>query len=341
MGLVPTGDDGRRVPHPVGTRRGGRGAERAGGAVRVLIVTALITALIGGLCVGGIFVAVNRGELEGSGNVVAEQRQVAGFDRVELDGPGRLVVLQGDAEGLAITTDDNILEQIETEVEDGELTISFERGGFTTLSRIRPSNEILFELTAKSLTEVELNGTADLELDGFQADRLAIQVNGTGDGFLQGLRLDELVVLVNGASTFDVAGTADRQAVEINGSGRYRAAGLTSREATVEIDGNGEATVRVRESLDVDIDGRGVVEYIGSPAIAENISGAGELRSIAEPGTPPAGATPAASPGAGATPVARSATPLASPRATRAASPAASGQRQDIPASARRTPTPD
>jgi hypothetical protein len=282
--------------------------------VRVLIVTALITALIGGLCVGGGIFALSRGELEGSGNVVNAQVQLSGVTRVEIDGPGQLVVVQGATESLSITTDDNILERIETEVEDGELAISFERSGFTTLSRIRPTEGIRFELTVPALEEIEVNGSVDVELDGWQGDRLAVEVNGTGDGVLEGLRLDELVVSINGASTFDVAGSVDRQEIEVNGSGRYRAASLSSRETVIEINGDGEAIVRVRETLDVDISGRGRIEYIGSPAITEDISGSGELVRIEDADAPADAATPSATPAA--------ATPdVATPDATRAPSP--------------------
>jgi hypothetical protein len=261
--------------------------------VRVLIVTALITALIGGLCVGGMLFAFTRGELEGSGNVVSEQRSIAGVSRVTIEGPGLLIVAQGESEGLSITTDDNILEKIETDVDGDELEISYERSGFTTLSRIHPTEEIRFELTVRELARIEIDGSASVELDGLQGDRLELVINGAGDAFLRGLRLDELAVTVNGASTVDVAGTVDRQEIELNGSVNFRAANLASREAVVEVNGDADATVRVSERLEVTIDGRGLVEYIGDPDVTQQISGAGELRPIS--GSAPAGgATPAA-----------------------------------------------
>ena len=280
--------------------------------MRVLIVTALITALIGGLCVAGVFVAIDRGQLVGSGTVVSEQFPAAGVTRVEIDGPGRLVVVQGEAAQLTITTDDNILEAIETEIDGDVLAISYDRSGFTTLSRIRPSEEILFGLTVPTLAAIEVNGTADVEIDGFQAPRLAIEVDGLGDATLMDLRVDELDISLNGASTFDVAGTVQRQTIAIDGTGNYRAANLASREAVVDIDGDGDATVRVSETLDVEIDGRGTVEYIGSPTVTQDVSGDGEVRQVGDEAVPPGSpvASPAATPRA-ATPRAATPTPLA------------------------------
>lgn len=279
--------------------------------MRVLIVTAAITVVIGGLCVGGALFALQRGDLEGSGTIVSDERRASGITRVEIDGPGTLVVRQGNDEGLTITTDDNILETIETEVDEGELSISYDRSGFLTLSRIRPSEDILFELTAPAVTEIEVNGTADVVIDGFQADRLAVEVNGTGDPNLAGLVLAELDVAIAGSSTFEAAGTVERQTIEIDGSGSYRAEFLTSRETVIDIDGSGDATVNVRDTLDVEIDGRGTVEYIGSPTVTDDISGDGEVRQI---GTGEASA---------ASPVAtdREATPRATPAPTARATP--------------------
>jgi hypothetical protein len=230
-----------------------------------LIVTALITAGIGGLCVGGMLFAFTRGELEGSGNVVSEQRPIAGVSRVTIEGPGLLIVAQGESEGLSITTDDNILEKIETDVDGDELAISYELSGFTTASRIQPSEEIRFELTVRDLARIEIDGSASVESDGLQGDRLELIVNGAGDAFLRGLRVDEFAVTVNGASTIDVAGTVDRQEIELNGSANFRGANLASREAVIEVNGEADATVRVSETLDVTIEGRGLVEYIGDP----------------------------------------------------------------------------
>ena len=296
--------------------------------MRVLIVTALITALIGGLCVGGALYSVSRGGLDGSGNVVSEERPVSGFTRVGIDGPGRLLIRQGQSEGLKITTDDNILERIKTKVEDDELRISYDRSTFTTLARIRPTDEIRFELTVKSLDAIEVDGTADVELDALQGDRLEIQVDGLGDATLLGLDLDELDVAINGASTFDVAGRVDLQTVDIDGAATYRAASLNSREAEIEIDGDGEATVRVRERLDVSIDGRGRVGYYGSPSVSQEIDGDGEVFPLDDA----TGSSEEASPAA---------TPAATPSAARPASPTATTRALTPSAKPTRTPTPD
>ena len=44
--------------------------------------------------------------VRGSGNVVTEEREVSGFERVALSGVGQVIVTQGEEEALTVETDD-------------------------------------------------------------------------------------------------------------------------------------------------------------------------------------------------------------------------------------------
>lgn len=63
--------------------------------------------------------------VRGSGNVVTEQRQVSGFNCIDLSGSGKLIIAQGSSEGLTIEAEDNIIGRIETSViSSGCLTLA-------------------------------------------------------------------------------------------------------------------------------------------------------------------------------------------------------------------------
>ena len=63
--------------------------------------------------------------IKGSGNVVTEERDVSGFDRVALSGFGEVIITQGDKESLTVETDDNLMRYIETKVRGGTLELGF------------------------------------------------------------------------------------------------------------------------------------------------------------------------------------------------------------------------
>ncbi len=79
----------------------------------------------------------------GSGKIAAETRPVSGFHGVALDGTGHLHITQGNAEGLIVETDDNLLPFVESKVgPDGVLHLGSKSG-----EEIRPTKGITYKLT--------------------------------------------------------------------------------------------------------------------------------------------------------------------------------------------------
>src|SRR5687767_96183 len=87
-----------------------------GGAMHRLRASLLISCcLLLGACV---FDSVN-----GSGKITTEPRTVSGFSTISLSGSGRLIVEQTGTESLTVTTDDNLLPYIKTEVRANRLEL--------------------------------------------------------------------------------------------------------------------------------------------------------------------------------------------------------------------------
>src|SRR5690242_6411824 len=57
-----------------------------------------------------------------------EQRPVSGFHALAVSVPAHVTVMQGAAEDVALTADDDVIAKIETVVEEGVLRIRFPRG---------------------------------------------------------------------------------------------------------------------------------------------------------------------------------------------------------------------
>ena len=191
--------------------------------------------------------------ISGSGNVVTESRDVSGFTAVSLEGLGLLVIDQTGSETLTITADDNLLPYIETQVRGGTLIIGLQDN--TTLDDI---TELTYHVTADQIDAAHLNGA----------------------GAIQMLHLDrkDWDATISGVGSITVSGKVEEQAVELNGAGAYNAEDLESQKATVEHNGAGLAVVQVSDQLDVDINGIGIVEYIGSPTVEKTLNGPGAVR---------------------------------------------------------------
>jgi hypothetical protein len=215
--------------------------------------------------------------IKGSGNVVTEERDVSGFDRVALSGFGEVIITQGDEESLTVETDDNLMRYIETKVRGRTLEL-----GFTDDVRRRipdPSKSIIFRLSVIELTALDSSGAGRFEMDELDADRLEVTLSGAGDIRMDSLTASDLVVTVSGAGNIELAGQVKTQEVNLNALGNYNAPDLESQAATVRISGAGSASIWVHDTLDVTISGAGNVDYYGSPEVSEKISGVGRVTS--------------------------------------------------------------
>ena len=191
--------------------------------------------------------------IQGSGNVVTEERVVSGFTAVSLQGVGELIIDQTGSESLSITADDNLLPYIETRVRGGKLIIRIQDK--TLFNNV---TELTYHVTVNAIDSVELDGAGNVEVSHLDTNNWRVNLSGTG--------------------SITASGKADKQDIEINGAGTYTADELTSQEATVRHSGAGMVVLQVSDQLDVHIDGLGTVEYIGNPTVTKTINGLGTVR---------------------------------------------------------------
>jgi hypothetical protein len=191
--------------------------------------------------------------ISGSGHVISETRNMSGFSKVSLEGSGRVVIEQGGPESLTVTSDDNLLSHIKTEVRGSTLVLG-EKSGVS----LSPSQDIVFKVTLRTLDNLDVSGSGAAQAKGLQGSRMKIDISGSGD--------------------VSAEGADDDLDVTISGSGRFRGDGLKSKRTRVDISGSGGAVVASSDTLDATVSGSGSIEYIGAPQVHQNISGSGSVR---------------------------------------------------------------
>ena len=91
---------------------------------------------------------------------------MSGFSAVSLGGAGHVVIEQTGTESLAVTTDDNLLPYIRTEVRGHTLEL-----GFTdSLTNPRPTHDVVFKLTVKTIEGLDLSGSGSAVAKGLDSD---------------------------------------------------------------------------------------------------------------------------------------------------------------------------
>ena len=249
---------------------------------KILIV--IIAIVIVGCCV------------EGSGDLVTETRRVEGFRSIKIDIRGDVVITKGDVFEMSIRTDDNLIDDITTEVRNDTLYLNRD-------PEYRCIDPTLMEITISmpELQDIKIDGSADIVIeDSFQAEEMHFTIDGSGDITTKAplfagvfdlkidgtgdvkLELDvvELKTDVDGSADMTYSGFAEKHYVFIDGTSDMRAFDLETDITTITIDGSGSCEVNVVEELTVDIDGSGDVYYVGNPVVSQKIDGSGSVRDV-------------------------------------------------------------
>ena len=236
-------------------------------------------------------------QVKGNGNVKSQDRNVENFSAIKLTCSADLYISQG-PKSITVKTDENILELIETEVEDGTLYVSVKGRGFRSVEGLdviitvpnldkiisSGSGDIRFEGVYKANDlYINLNGSGDLDAE-FNATNLELKVNGSGDSDISGvmgnlkitvsgsgdvdaeeLKLEECYIKNSGSGDLSLKGKTNMLTVSQNGSGDLDGYNFTAVNATVSNSGSSDMTLHVVEVLRVTLNGSGDLTYRGDP----------------------------------------------------------------------------
>lgn len=217
-----------------------------------------------------------------------ETRTIESFDKINFKDFGTLILTQGEQESLTIEADEDLIDELISEVRNGTLHLGVDedwvsRFGKLVSSVFSSSNQkVTYYLTFVSLEKINASGKCNLKCESLKCDSLKVNVSGYGNLKIDQLETRKLKVNISGRGDFKAAGTVEQQEINISGSGDYQTPELSSQSTRIAISGQGDATVRVEEDLAITISGVGHVNYYGQPKIRQVISGLGKSKRLGD-----------------------------------------------------------
>ncbi|MCX6092474.1 MAG: DUF2807 domain-containing protein [Candidatus Bipolaricaulota bacterium] len=179
------------------------------------------------------------------GSLKREERQVDAFDQIRLDGVGEVKVHLGDADHIVVEAPEDLLDDIETRVEQGVLELGL---GGRHITRFLRGTHIRFEITARSLRGLAIDGSGSIEASQLRSDSLGVSIDGAGRIAIQEAVATRLHISIDGAGRVSLGAAKARETrCQIDGAGTIDLGGLEGDEAQIGIDGHGR--VRPRSAL--------------------------------------------------------------------------------------------
>ena len=196
---------------------------------------------------------------EGNGQIVTDQRAVKAFTRLKVEDGLRVSVTQG-PRNVWLTTDENLRSFFQAEVRGDTLVLS-RMPNF----RLKPTGEVLFEVTNDVLEGLEVSGGSQVNADATPARQWRLEVSGGSVVSVARMAAESLTMDVSGESRVEVSGSA--RDVKVNASGKSRVNAQTLSTVNLDVDASGGAILNVAASSSAtgSASGNSQVNVLGDP----------------------------------------------------------------------------
>ena len=205
----------------------------------------------------------------GDGPIVEETLNLSDFTGVELKIEANVYITQADFFEVIAKGEQNVIDQIETNVRNDVWDIEFDD--------CMEDYELDIFITMPEMDFLAITGSGEMRGETFfNSPDITLRISGSGDMCL-GLFAEDIDAKITGSGDMELEGEAEDFDLKITGSGDVESFNLINEKADVEITGSGDAAVHVLEKLKVKITGSGDVRYKGFPDLDIDISGSGDV----------------------------------------------------------------
>lgn len=263
---------------------------------KTILLLGLILALSAMACqIGGIQLE-NTSLIRSPGEIIEETRSISDVSGVVLAIQGHMIIEVGENESLIIEGEDNIIEDIESDIRNGVLYIKSRNN--LPLRDLRP---IYYYLTVTDLNKIVISSSGNIEAPDLKANHFSITLSSSGDLVMGDLETETLTVKLSSsghlkmgeleADSLDVnlsssgdmdilGGEVGYQDITVSSSGSYQARELESETADVLLSSSGSATILVKDQLNANLTSSGDLRYLGNPDLDVSISSSGRITNL-------------------------------------------------------------
>ena len=215
-------------------------------------------------------------KVEGNGVIKKEKREVGNFTSISSSGAWDVMLAYGSSSNLEIEGDENLLEYIETKVEDGKLSIRTKNR-----ENIHSRKKIVVYVSATTLKSISQSGSGDIIGEGkFEnSGSTKVSVSGSGSVKLKFKQFAQTDVSVSGSGNIKLEGTTQKLSGRVSGSGNIDCDDLVADDVEAGVSGSGNIKAYAAVSISASISGSGNVYYRGNAKqVSTRTSGSGRIK---------------------------------------------------------------
>jgi hypothetical protein len=216
-------------------------------------------------------------KINGKGDVITETRNTGTFSSLSLAMSATVYFTPDSIYSLQISGQQNILNEILTEVEGNQLVVKVKNG-----VNLRNYDPVRVYVRAPSIAGLTISGSGDIYTENtWNTANVSLNISGSGSINITMVNAGQLSANISGSGSIRAtSGLVTREDLKISGSGSIDLRGVNCATVYTTTSGSGDTYTTATDLLDVTISGSGNVWYYGTPVIHMNLSGSGSLKKL-------------------------------------------------------------
>lgn len=191
-------------------------------------------------------------QFDGSGVIGTEARDInSSINTIEASSSISVDIFQSNTATLEVTTDDNLLMNVETEMSGSTLRIGLADGSYNNVS-------FSVRVGLPSITSIIKSGSGNMICRDF-------------------IGLNELMVRLSGSGNLDLMGSVSRLECNKEGSGNLNGFDMVCRTVDLDQEGSGNVEITASDSIEGRLDGSGSLFFRGKPDVSVEVDGSGSV----------------------------------------------------------------
>jgi len=207
-----------------------------------------------------------------------ENRYIDHFDQVAVSAGIDLYLTQGNEHKLKVVADDDIMDEIVTELDGDRLIIKMKNKSHWNWRNWKNNDPIKVYITFENLESIKASGGSDVYSESqISGEEMDVHASGGCDMRLD-LQLDQLYCQTSGGSDLYLTGRVKSMEAYTSGGSDLHAKDLDIGNCVLESSGGSDAKVTVNGELEVRASGASDIYIYGNPKIlSKRSSGASDI----------------------------------------------------------------
>jgi hypothetical protein len=224
----------------------------------------LVSILVITLLLSSCNMDLRLGQTNGNGNVVTEKRTVSeDFTAVKGSAGLDVYLTEGSENKIVVEADENLLDIIETEINNGKLNI-------TTRENIGRSKSKKVHVTYKELNKIYASSGADVICNSvIKSEKITLDASSGSDLEVE-VFAKEVIAETSSGADIKISGKATLLLASSSSGSSIKARELLVVNCNADASSGADITVNVKEKLSTEATSGGNIKYYGNPAAVSN-----------------------------------------------------------------------